>query len=184
MNRSARTPARLLGSVAIVAGLALSNMPAGGPARAQAPELAPAPAPAPRPRRRRRRRRFLRPPATSPFQASGIRGGGPERPDLSRVTLIRFLTEIDYPPFNYAGPDGKPAGLQRRSRAHDLRGAEDRLHDPDAAVRYIARFARRKSRRCRNGVDRGDAARRASVSISAIPTTARRHASRHGARSR
>src|SRR5690606_34348683 len=28
----------------------------------------------------------------------------PERPDLSRVTLIRFLTEVDYPPFNYAGP--------------------------------------------------------------------------------
>jgi polar amino acid transport system substrate-binding protein len=35
----------------------------------------------------------------------------PERPDLSRVTLIRFLTEIDYPPFNYAGPDGAPAGF-------------------------------------------------------------------------
>ena len=35
----------------------------------------------------------------------------PERPDLSRITLIRFLTEIDYPPFNYAGPDGNPAGF-------------------------------------------------------------------------
>ena len=35
----------------------------------------------------------------------------PERPDLSRVTLIRFLTEIDYPPFNYVGSDGNPAGL-------------------------------------------------------------------------
>jgi polar amino acid transport system substrate-binding protein len=35
----------------------------------------------------------------------------PERPDLSRVTLIRFLTEVDYPPFNYAGPDGTPAGF-------------------------------------------------------------------------
>jgi polar amino acid transport system substrate-binding protein len=35
----------------------------------------------------------------------------PERPDLSRVTLIRFLTENDYPPFNYAGPDGNPAGF-------------------------------------------------------------------------
>ena len=29
----------------------------------------------------------------------------------SRVTLIRFITEIDYPPFNYAGPDGNPAGF-------------------------------------------------------------------------
>ena len=35
----------------------------------------------------------------------------PERPDLSRITLIRFITEIDYPPFNYSGPDGNPAGL-------------------------------------------------------------------------
>jgi polar amino acid transport system substrate-binding protein len=35
----------------------------------------------------------------------------PERPDLSRVTLIRFLTENDYPPFNYPGPDGNPAGF-------------------------------------------------------------------------
>ena len=35
----------------------------------------------------------------------------PERPDLSRVTLIRFITEIDYPPFNHSGPDGNPAGL-------------------------------------------------------------------------
>jgi polar amino acid transport system substrate-binding protein len=35
----------------------------------------------------------------------------PERPDLSRVSLIRFLTEIDYPPFNYLGADGQPAGF-------------------------------------------------------------------------
>jgi polar amino acid transport system substrate-binding protein len=35
----------------------------------------------------------------------------PERPDLSRVSTIRFLTETDYPPFNYAGPDGNPAGF-------------------------------------------------------------------------
>lgn len=35
----------------------------------------------------------------------------PERPDLSRVSQIRFLTEVDYPPFNYAGPDGNPAGF-------------------------------------------------------------------------
>ena len=35
----------------------------------------------------------------------------PERPDLSRLNGIRFLTEVDYPPFNYAGPDGNPAGF-------------------------------------------------------------------------
>jgi polar amino acid transport system substrate-binding protein len=35
----------------------------------------------------------------------------PERPDLSRLQTIRFLTETDYPPFDYAGPDGNPAGF-------------------------------------------------------------------------
>jgi polar amino acid transport system substrate-binding protein len=35
----------------------------------------------------------------------------PERPDVSRITLIRFVTEIDYPPFNYSGPDGNPVGF-------------------------------------------------------------------------
>jgi polar amino acid transport system substrate-binding protein len=35
----------------------------------------------------------------------------PERPDLARMTLIRFLTENDYPPFNHAGSDGNPAGF-------------------------------------------------------------------------
>jgi polar amino acid transport system substrate-binding protein len=35
----------------------------------------------------------------------------PERPDLSRIQSIRFLTELDYPPFNYAGADGNPAGF-------------------------------------------------------------------------
>ncbi len=27
------------------------------------------------------------------------------------MTLIRFLTETDYPPFNFTGPDGNPAGF-------------------------------------------------------------------------
>ncbi|MGE3147752.1 MAG: transporter substrate-binding domain-containing protein [Pseudorhodoplanes sp.] len=35
----------------------------------------------------------------------------PERPDLTRVAQIRFLTEVDYPPFNYAGADGNPIGF-------------------------------------------------------------------------
>ena len=35
----------------------------------------------------------------------------PERPDTSRISQFRFLTEFDYPPFNYAGPDGNPAGF-------------------------------------------------------------------------
>src|SRR5215470_5797644 len=35
----------------------------------------------------------------------------PELPDFSRLTQIRFLTEVDYPPFNFAGPDGNHAGF-------------------------------------------------------------------------
>jgi polar amino acid transport system substrate-binding protein len=35
----------------------------------------------------------------------------PERPDLSRIQSIRFLTELEYPPFNYAGADGNPVGF-------------------------------------------------------------------------
>lgn len=35
----------------------------------------------------------------------------PERPDLSRLSVIRFLTETDYPPFNFTGPGGNLAGF-------------------------------------------------------------------------
>jgi len=35
----------------------------------------------------------------------------PDRPDLTRIGMIRFLTENDYPPFNYIGADGNPAGF-------------------------------------------------------------------------
>ncbi len=35
----------------------------------------------------------------------------PERPDLGRLSLIRFMTEVDYPPFDYAGQDGNPVGF-------------------------------------------------------------------------
>lgn len=35
----------------------------------------------------------------------------PERPDLSHLQNIRFLTDLDYPPFDYAGPSGNPTGF-------------------------------------------------------------------------
>jgi len=35
----------------------------------------------------------------------------PERPDLTHITAIRFLTETDYPPFDFPGPDGNPEGF-------------------------------------------------------------------------
>ncbi|HEY7664160.1 MAG TPA: transporter substrate-binding domain-containing protein [Xanthobacteraceae bacterium] len=57
-------------------------------------------------------------PAPVPAPDSGVHVPGfwdprrrPEKPDLSRVNMIRFLTEIDYPPFDYAGPDGNPQGF-------------------------------------------------------------------------
>jgi polar amino acid transport system substrate-binding protein len=35
----------------------------------------------------------------------------PERPDMTRLNVIRFLTETDYPPFNFAAPGGGLQGL-------------------------------------------------------------------------
>src|SRR5262249_30499743 len=35
----------------------------------------------------------------------------PEKTGLSRISAIRVLTETDYPPFNFAGPDGNPQGF-------------------------------------------------------------------------
>jgi polar amino acid transport system substrate-binding protein len=35
----------------------------------------------------------------------------PERPNLGRMTTIRFLTEDDYPPFHFRGPNGLPVGF-------------------------------------------------------------------------
>jgi polar amino acid transport system substrate-binding protein len=101
--------------------LALGWAAMGGvePARAQPPASpmsppmsSPSPSPSPAPAQ----------PATPSSRPSGAAGPvtipgfwdprrRPERPDLSRLTLIRFLTEVDYPPFNYAGPDGNPAGF-------------------------------------------------------------------------
>jgi len=54
--------------------------------------------------------------ATRPATAAVVPGfwdprRRPERPDLTRLTGIRFMTEVDYPPFNFAGPDGNPAGF-------------------------------------------------------------------------
>ena len=64
-------------------------------------------------RRRSSRRRRKR---KAPSAAAGAPGfwdprRRPERPDIGRLTLIRFMTEVDYPPFDYAGPDGNPTGF-------------------------------------------------------------------------
>src|SRR5260370_39292724 len=49
----------------------------------------------------------------------------PERPDLSRISVSRFLTETDYPPFNFTGPDGNPAGFNvglARALCEEIKG--------------------------------------------------------------
>jgi polar amino acid transport system substrate-binding protein len=100
-----------MGLVGLAAGLALVLASAASPADAQqTPSTAP-------PASQSRPAQPSTPPAP-PAAASAVTIPGfwdprrrPERPDLSRVTLIRFLTEVDYPPFNYAGPDGNPAGF-------------------------------------------------------------------------
>jgi polar amino acid transport system substrate-binding protein len=35
----------------------------------------------------------------------------PEKPTLGRMTTIRFLTEDDFPPFHFRGPNGLPIGF-------------------------------------------------------------------------
>jgi polar amino acid transport system substrate-binding protein len=81
--------------------------PAAKPAAAPPPPARPAPAPA-------------APPAAAapsqPNQPPKAAEAAPQAvpgfwPDLSRLTVIRFLTETDYPPFNFTGPDGNPAGF-------------------------------------------------------------------------
>ena len=81
----------------------------------------------------------------------------PEKPDLSRISVIRFLTEVDYPPFNYAGPDGNPQGFNidlARLLCEELKLA---LHHPDAPLRDLDPGAQRQPGRCRHRLDRGDA---------------------------
>jgi polar amino acid transport system substrate-binding protein len=96
MNGAQGSRSRRLGWVAVAAGLALTVLLGTALGHAQPPDAAPAAEPA-------------LPPVTTPSFWDPRRR--PERPDVSRISLIRFLTEIDYPPFNYAGPDGNPAGF-------------------------------------------------------------------------
>src|SRR4051812_20303424 len=91
------------GAVVLLACAALCASALGQGAQPAPPT--PAPAQSPRPN--------AAVPASDPFAVPGFWDPRrrPERPDLSRITGIRFLTEFDYPPFNYAGTDGQPAGF-------------------------------------------------------------------------
>ena len=93
LSQTARqaAPASVIAVVlAVLAALVVIGGPSSAPAQSGAAPTPPAPAVVPGfwdPRRR------------------------PERPDLGRLTAIRFMTEVDYPPFDFAGPDGNPTGF-------------------------------------------------------------------------
>src|SRR5262245_54888581 len=85
-----------LAALLTVAPAAAQNQPAPAPTPQTVPQAQPAPTPQAQPA----------PSAGSPVAIPGFWDPKrrPERPDISRITVIRFLTEVDYPPFNYAGP--------------------------------------------------------------------------------
>jgi polar amino acid transport system substrate-binding protein len=91
------------GSILIIVAMIAATMPVAGAQPANPPPAATPVTPAPLPVTP-----TLDPTAVPGFWDPRRR---PERPDLSRISIIRFLTETDYPPFNYAGPDGAPAGF-------------------------------------------------------------------------
>ena len=117
------------------------------------------------PRRRRCRARLL----------GSAAPAGTARPVAHPV--IRFLTELDYPPFDYAGPDGNPAGFNvdlARLLCDEINTTctiQARRFDT------AARRAQRQPRRCRHRFDRVDRGYPPHAPISPIPITARRRAS-------
>jgi len=111
MKDLARTLLREHGLVASAAAILLVFLSVSG-SLAQVPKRKPAPVPPPAPVQTQP----SPPVVAAPFDPLALPGfwdprRRPERPDLSRVALIRFLTEIDYQPFNYLGADGQPAGF-------------------------------------------------------------------------
>ena len=91
-----------------VAVSAATAQPARQPAPPPPPVVAPPPTPPSAPVTQPANPRLASPSAVPGFWDPRRR---PERPDLTRISVIRFLTETDYPPFDFAGPDGAPAGF-------------------------------------------------------------------------
>src|SRR5579883_744002 len=91
LERGARQRARLSWPLACAVGMLLAGTPS-APARAAGDTSAALP------------RSFVIPGFWDPRRR-------PERPDLSRIQSIRFLTDFDDPPFDFSGPDGSPAGF-------------------------------------------------------------------------
>ena len=105
----------------------------------------------------------------------------PDRPDLSRLTVIRFLTETDYPPFNFTGPDGNPAGFNvdlARLLCEEIKvTCTIQMRRFETLLDAIAEQPRRRHHRLAGG----DAAAARPASISPIRITGRRRGSCRGA---
>ena len=69
-------------------------------------------------------------------RGSGFLGPAPPAGTARSVahSAIRFLTDVDYPPFDYCRSGRQPGRLQCRSCAADLRGDQGHLHHPGAAA--------------------------------------------------
>ena len=85
----------------------------------------------------------------------------PERPDLSRLQTIRFLTETDYPPFDYTNADGNPAGFNVDLARLICDEIKVSCTIQIAPLRRSGRGAQRQSRRCRDRFDLPPAPRHA-----------------------
>ena len=118
--------------------------------------------------------------ARRPCPASGTRGDGRIGPICRGSTVIRFLTETDYPPFNFTGADGNPAGFNV-----DLA----RAICEEIKVTCTIQMRRFETLVDALSTNRGDAIiaslavtpEMRAKSISPIPITARRRASCRGA---
>ncbi|WLA82288.1 transporter substrate-binding domain-containing protein [Bradyrhizobium elkanii] len=127
-SRQRRLAAGMIAAALLVlAGPAIGQTPPAPAAQPPAAKTAPAPAPPTRPAPAAPQAAPAAPAATQPAPTLPPKAAAeaapqavpgfwdprrrPDRPDLSRLTVIRFLTETDYPPFNFTGPDGNPAGF-------------------------------------------------------------------------
>src|SRR5262249_60951798 len=56
----------------------------------------------------------------------------PGKPDLSRISGIRFLTQTDYPPLKFSGPGGNTPGFNIALARLVCRGTKTAVPNPHA----------------------------------------------------
>jgi len=60
-----------------------------------------------------------------------------DKPEMTDLRGIRFLTEDDYPPFHFASPGGALAGFDVDLARAICEELKNRLHDPGAQIRHV-----------------------------------------------